>query len=262
MIELNTIYCMDIFELCAQVDDASVDMILADLPYGTTACSWDTIIPLEPMWEAFKRIIKPRGAIVLTASQPFTSHLISSNYEMFRHEWIWEKTLATGYLNASIAPLKAHENILVFSLSRALYLPQMESGKPYVATSGNVGGYVKDKTVGGYNTINSGFRFPRSVLRFNSETNPIHPTQKPVALFEYLIRTYTQENELVFDPTCGSGTTAIAARNTNRHFICGDFTPEYVDLAKQRLQSTDPYLSTELKNGLTQMSLFENLGDI
>jgi site-specific DNA-methyltransferase (adenine-specific) len=247
-LNLDTIHEADLFDLCGRMGDQSVDMILADLPYGTTACSWDTVIPFEPMWAAFRRIIKPRGAIVLTASQPFTSALVMSWPQGFRHEWIWEKSLATGYLNANIAPMKSHESALVFGVGGVDYFPVMERGRSYRATSGAVGGHVRDKTVGGYVTINDGARFPRSIIPVNSAIDPIHPTQKPVALFEYLIRTYTQPGELVFDPTAGSGTTAVAARNTGRHYIVGDSSAEYVAIMRERLGKpyTLPMLELEV----------------
>lgn len=195
------------------------------------------MIPFAPMWAAFKRIIKPRGAIVLTASQPFTSVLVVSNIGQFRHEWIWEKTCPTGHLNVSKAPLKAHESALVFSEGLTDYEPQFAAGKPYRATSGAAGGYVRDKSTANHLTINEGVRWPRSVLKFANETG-MHPTQKPVDLFRYLIRTYTRPGELVFDPCCGSGTTAVSAVWEDRRYIVGDASLEYVEIARQRL-STD-----------------------
>ena len=236
--ELDTIRQADIFDLCDPLADASVDMILCDLPYGTTACAWDTIIPFEPLWAAFKRVIKPGGAIVLTASQPFTSALVMSNPRWFRHEWIWEKNTGTSYLNANRGPMKNHESVLVFAEGTTHYYPIKGKGDTYRATRGTVGGFIRDKTVGGYVTVNNGERFPKSVIKFDSSTG-LHPTQKPVALFEYLIRTYTQPGELVLDPCVGSGTTALAARNTGRHFICGDSSAEYVAIANARL--AEPY---------------------
>lgn len=244
---VNRVHCCDFFDLCEVIPDKSIDMIACDLPYGTTACAWDTVIPFKPMWQQFKRVIKPKGAIALTASQPFTSALVMSNPAWFRHEWIWEKDNGTGHLNANKAPLKAHESVLIFCEGEpAEYNPQFTKGKPYRATSGAVGGYVRDKSTAGHTTTNSGIRFPRSVIRFNKETG-LHPTQKPVALFEYLIRTYTQPGDVVFDPTCGSGTTAIAARNEGRSFICGDQSPEYVEIARNRL--AQPYNLRMFQNG-------------
>lgn len=248
---LDTIHHTDPLTLCGALPSQSVDMILCDLPYGTTACSWDSIIPLEPMWQQFKRVIKPRGAIVLTASQPFTTRLIASNYEMFKYEWIWEKSMVGGFVHAKNKPLKSHENVLIFSLGttvhegqsdiRMCYYPQMETGKPYKKTQRHTNTSILHapskanfEFVG--STSMSDERYPTSVIRFpNSNYQSIHPTQKPVALFEYLIRTYTQPGEVVLDPCIGSGTTAVAARQTGRHFIGGDITLEYVDIARARL---------------------------
>jgi site-specific DNA-methyltransferase (adenine-specific) len=231
---VNQIHHIDLLTLCACLPDDSIDMILCDLPYGTTACSWDVVIPFEPMWAGFKRVIKKRGAIVLTASQPFTTLLISSNLKMFRYEWIWERSHGSGYLNANKMPMKAHENILVFYDGSGTYNPQKTNGKAYSATRGAAGGYVHDKSVAGWVTVNEGNRFPRSVQKFNSVSG-LHQTQKPVALFEYLIRTYTQRGEIVLDPCVGSGTTAVAAKSTGRRFICGDNEEKFVEIARERL---------------------------
>lgn len=248
---LDVIHHTDLLTLCSALPSQSVDMILCDLPYGTTACHWDSIIPLEPMWQQFKRVIKPRGAIVLTASQPFTTRLIASNYEMFKYEWIWEKGSATNFLNAWLMPLKAHENILVFSHGTTAnksnrlmnYYPQKDYSKggwkKIQRTDPRTGAWdMGNRTPMPVNTIreNDG-RLPRSVFRVreDSDYQNVHPTQKPVALLEYLIRTYTQLGEVVLDPCIGSGTTAVAARQTGRHFIGGDITLEYVDIARARL---------------------------
>jgi site-specific DNA-methyltransferase (adenine-specific) len=254
----NRIVQSDALKFMRSLPKQSVDLILTDPPYGTTACAWDTPIPFAQMWECYKRVIKPKGAIVMTASQPFTRALVMSNPSMFRHEWTWVKTRPTGYLNANRGPLKSHENIVVFSGFTVNYWPVFENGKAYRATSGAVGEYVRDKTVGGWHTINDGIRYPISVLPIDS-VNGIHPTQKPVALFEYLIRTYTQPGDLVLDPFCGSGTTAIACRNTGRDFLCCDLSAEYVAIANKRLSQTDPYQSRRLAPNLVQRSLFEDM---
>lgn len=182
------------------IPDMSVDMILCDLPYGTTACKWDSIIPFDKLWNQYKRIIKDNGAIVLTASQPFTSELIHSNLKMFRYEWIWEKEQGVNFLLAKKQPMKVHENICIFYKKQCTYNPQFNIGKPYISgkgTSGDVTGNVIKKQ-----TVNNGKRYPRSVQRFNREVG-LHPTQKPVALFEYLIKTYTNEGETVLDNCIG-----------------------------------------------------------
>ena len=232
----NTVHHADIFDLCARLEPASVDMILCDLPYGTTACSWDTVIPFAPMWAAFKRIVKPRAAIVLTASQPFTSALVMSNPKWFRYEWIWQKTNAVDFAMATARPRKMHENLLVFSKEPHDYFPQMEAGRPYIdkprARSNNVHG----NTMPNLGIVNIGTRYPSSIQQFSNGNNGgVHPTQKPVALFAYLIRTYTQPGALVFDPCCGSGTTALAARQEGRNYIVGDSSAEYVAVTEKRL---------------------------
>lgn len=248
MIALDTVHHADLFDLCAQLDAGSVDMILADLPYGTTACAWDTVIPFEPMWAAFRRVIKPRGAIVLTASQPFTSALVMSWPQGFKYEWAWDIVAPTGHLNVKMRPMRQHDNILVFCDGVAPYFPQFRKGvTPHAANGiGQAGAYGKFGDV-----RRTGVGYPSTVIRFMRPGNfgviSEHPTQKPVALFEYLIRTYTQPDELVFDPTAGSGTTAIAARNTGRHYIVGDSSAEYVDVIRARLAKpyTLPMLELE-----------------
>jgi len=236
------VYHMDIFDLCAAAPRGSVDMILADLPYGTTNCAWDTVIPFAPMWAAFKRIIKPRGAIVLTASQPFTSALVMSNPDWFKYTWVWSKPNGTNFLNAPFQPLKTHEDVIIFSAMAAsfnpagamAYYPEIGKGMPYKWNSKKSGGY-QFHSHPDYDAIdNTGSRYPRSVLEFAQERG-LHDTQKPVDLFRYLIRTYTRPGELVFDPCVGSGTTAIAAREEGRRFIVGDSSSEYVQVARDRL---------------------------
>jgi site-specific DNA-methyltransferase (adenine-specific) len=237
VIERNTIHEADLFDLCAQLDAGSVDMILADLPYGTTACSWDTVILFDPMWAAFKRIIKPRGAIVLTASQPFTSALVMSWPQGFRHEWVWNKVnLFTNQMNAEFRPMRQHEDVCVFSVKPCQYYPEKRLGNPYKAQrAGKIGVYAVTPRDG----VNAdGLMYPGTVINIaarNPNQQGLHPTQKPVALFEYLIRTYTQPGELVFDPTAGSGTTAVAARQTGRDYIVGDSSAEYVAIMRERL---------------------------
>jgi site-specific DNA-methyltransferase (adenine-specific) len=232
MLEINKIYNMDCLEGMKLLPDKSIDMILCDLPYGTTACKWDAIIPFDKLWSEYERIIKDNGAIVLTASQPFTTKLINSNIKLFRYCWVWEKEQGVNFLMAKKQPLKVHEDICVFSKKQTKYNPQMTKGKPYISgkgDSGEVTGRVKK-----VQTKNNGTRYPRSVIQFKRETG-LHPTQKPVALFEYLIKTYTDEGDIVLDNCMGSGTTAIACINTNRNYIGFEISKEYCDIANERI---------------------------
>jgi hypothetical protein len=228
----------DCLSLMAGIPDGSIDMILADLPYGTTACKWDTIIPLEPLWAHYKRVIKRNGAIVLTASQPFTSALVMSNPQMFRYQWVWEKTRGSGHLDAYRRPLKCHEDVLVFAATQTTYNPQFEVGEPYQITrkSTKTGSQYALHTAieGEY----AGRRFPRSVICFGSGANghKEHETQKPVALMEYLIRTYTNEGETVLDNTMGSGTTLVAAINTGRKAIGMELDARFYEIARKRVE--------------------------
>lgn len=271
---LDTIVHADLFDLAATLDPASVDMILCDLPYGTTACSWDTVIPFEPMWAAFKRVIKPRGAIVLTASQPFTSRLVCSNLGMFKYSWFWNKVTPTGFISAKCQPMRQVEDVLVFSLGGAnngnripmVYYPQGLKQSNAIKTNSTTAGGLTLRDgghVGPNNALNRNItylqeweHYPSNLLTIPRDSYKIHPTQKPVALFEYLIRTYTQPGELVFDPCVGSGTTAIAARKCGRHFICGDSSAEYVKVANDRLQNTDPFQDRRVGESVVQHSLF------
>lgn len=225
--------------LLPSIEDKSVDMILTDLPYGTTACLWDTVIPFEPLWTQYKRIIKDNGAIVLTASQPFTSALIMSNIDMFRYELLWLKEQGTGNLNANKIPLKQHENIIIFYKKIPIYNPQMMVGKSYQIKrkKNNNEIFGKTGTHDGYLTNNKGERFPTSILYFKRELNErVHNTQKPVALFEYLIKTYTNEGDTVHDSCLGSGTTLEACLNTNRNCIGFEISDEWEDHYRKRLR--------------------------
>jgi len=229
---LNEIIHGDCLEVMPQIPSGSIDMILCDLPYGTTACKWDTIIPFEPLWKQYERIIKDNGAIVLFASQPFTTALINSNIKLFRYSWVWEKEQGVNFLMAKKQPLKVHEDICVFSKKQTVYNPQMTEGKPYISgkgDSGEVTGRVKK-----VQTKNNGTRYPRSVIWFKGETG-LHPTQKPVELCEYLIKAYTNEGDTVLDNCIGSGTTVIACMNTNRNFIGIEKEKKYFDIAKERI---------------------------
>lgn len=230
----------DCLERMKEIPDGSVDMILTDPPYGTTQCKWDSIIPLGPMWEQLKRIIKPSGAIVMTASQPFTSVIIGSNINMFKLEWIWEKSKATGHALCKKRPLKAHESVIVFCDGVEPYNPQMTEGKPYKSKLGKQES-AEFSTGSKRNDNETGLRYPRSVQYFKtseSERNGYkHPTQKPVALMEYLIKTYTNEGETVLDFTMGSGTTGVACKNLNRKFIGIEMDEGYYNIAKSRIES-------------------------
>jgi len=240
---LNTIIHGDCLEVMKDIPDKSIDMILCDLPYGTTACKWDTIIPFEPLWAQYERIIKDNGAIVLTASQPFTSALVMSNIGLFRYEWIWEKNKATGHLDANRKPLKAHENVCVFYKILPTYNPQGLVKKDNVTISkGNRGnkGNGSSGDVYGFackDAIQTHTNYPRTVQKIGVDIKAeYHPTQKPVALFEYLIKTYTDEGETVLDNCIGSGTTAIACINTGRNYIGIEKDENYYDIANKRIK--------------------------
>ena len=225
--------CLDVMQ---DIPDGSVDAVICDPPFGTTACKWDSIIPLEPMWAQLKRIVKPNGAIVLMAQTPFDKMLGASNIADLRYEWIWQKESGSGHLNAKKAPMKNHENALVFYTVPPTYNPQMRVGfKPYTQTQGK----TKSQNYGsqtGVITISNGERYPLSVLEFARDKNKTHPTQKPVALMEYLIRTYTNEGETVLDFTMGSGTTGVACKNLGRDFIGIELDQGYFDIAQQRIE--------------------------
>lgn len=229
----------DCLELLKNIPDGSVDMILTDPPYGTTACKWDSVIPFEPMWAELKRIIKPNGAIVLFGSQPFTSNLIMSNPKMFKYEQIWDKNKGTQPQLANIQPMKSHENILVFGKGKINYYPQKTKGDPYTRDNKQKhSDHSLSKGLKPIKQVNTGFRFPKTVLLYPrdfSAQSRLHPTQKPVALLEYLIKTYTQEGETVLDFTMGSGSTGVAAKNTNREFIGIELDKNYFEIAKQRI---------------------------
>ena len=239
-IKLEDVWLMqgDCLERMKEIPSGSVDMILTDPPYGTTACKWDSIIPLEPMWEQLKRIIKPNGAIVMTASQPFTTTLIASNMEMFKYCLVYQKTIGTSPMLAKKQPMRKHEDITVFYKKQPTYNPQMEEGKAYIdkvresgldAINGGVRGTKKAIN-------NKGTRYPSSVQKFsNSNNRNVHPTQKPVALMEYLIKTYTNEGDTVLDFTMGSGSTGVACRNTNRKFIGIEMDVNYYCIATERV---------------------------
>ena len=231
----------DCLERMKEIPDGSVDMVLCDLPYGTTACKWDTVIPFAPLWEQYRRVAKPNAAIVLTASQPFTTRLISSNFEWFRYSLVWKKNTTTGFMQAKTRPHKAHEDILIFGRFKlgaqhfhGTYNPQgvVSVGLRQYSNARKEDHITGDRAPG---VSDSGTGYPKSVLEFSSETKTVHPTQKPMALMEYLIRTYTNEGEIVLDNTMGSGTTGVACANTGRKFIGIEMDENYFNIAKERI---------------------------
>ena len=240
----------DCLELMKDIPDGSVDMILCDLPYGTTACKWDTVIPFEPLWKQYWRVAKPNAPIVLTASQPFTTALVASNFDDYAYEWIWIKSRPTGFANAKKQPLRNVEHIHVFYRKPPVYNPQgLVRINKMVKNSKSAGGdTVRGDTkesagngslrTSGKEYLQEWTNYPRQVLNIaHDSTKGIHPTQKPVALFEYLIKTYTNEGETVLDNCAGSGTTAVAAENTNRRWICIEQEPEYYNKACMRVMT-------------------------
>jgi len=222
----------DCFDLMKRIPDGSVDMVLADLPYGTTCNKWDSILPLDQLWAEYWRIAKPNTAIVLTAAQPFTSALVMSQPNRFKYDWSWGKSAATGHLNAKRQPMRNHEDILIFGTP--LYRPQGLELHGKVTRRGSNGTNFGES---GKENFQEFTNYPRTRIEFPHEGRSIHPTQKPVALFEYLIKTYTDEAMTVLDNTAGSGTTAIAAINTSRKWICIERDPEYYAKAKDRIDN-------------------------
>ena len=240
--KLGRAFNADCFDVMATMPDGCVDMILADLPYGTTACKWDTVISFDKLWKELNRICKPNAAIILTASQPFTSVAVMSNIKQFRHQWVWYKKVGSNVFQAKTAPLRVHEDVLVFSKEPCVYFPQMiPKDKPQMQ------GTYKTLDDGSGVTNKKGKQalagkiysesYPKTIQTFEKERRsqkPIHPTQKPVALFEYLIKTYTKEGMLVFDPTAGSLTTGVAAENLSRRWVCCEMLEEYFTKGEAR----------------------------
>jgi site-specific DNA-methyltransferase (adenine-specific) len=237
----SKIICGDAIDEMSKLPDKSIDMILCDLPYGTTQCKWDTVIPFDSLWEQYRRIIKDKGAIVLTASQPFTSNLVMSNPKLFRYSLVWEKSKSTGYLNSKKMPMRSHEDILVFYKSLPIYNPQMVDGKPYDKGKAHRPTEVYREQKGEIHVKNdSGQRYPRSVQYFKtaeSEGVVYHPTQKPISLMEWLIKTYTNEGDIVLDNCICSGTTAIACIRTNRKYIGIDIDESYINITTERISN-------------------------
>ena len=255
-IENITLLNGDCLKMMKEIPDNSIDMVLCDLPYGTSASSWDKKLPMNDLWNEYKRIIKHNRAIVLFSQQPFTSLLITSNIEMWKYNWIWEKDNGTNFMNSHFCPLKITEDICVFGNGATsfvkngenlIYNPQFSEGKPYSIISGNQksnsavvrGGKGGRDDVGGYKTESDGKRYPKNLIKFNRDKDKLHPTQKPVSLCEYLIQTYTNEGDVVLDNCMGSGTTGIACLNTNRKFIGMELDNTYFEIAKKRIEEAD-----------------------
>ena len=240
-LDINKIYQGDCLELMNGIPDKSVDMVLCDLPYGTTACKWDTIIPFDKLWNQYERVIKDNGAIVLFGSQPFTTTLINSNIKLFKYCWYWEKEKGTGFAFSGKQPLRKIEEICVFYKKQPTYNPQMTEGKPY--TQKRLQESVKGiaDNMGRHTTKSDGKRYPKSIIRVEGQAQRhiTHPTQKPVSLFEYLIKTYTNEGETVLDNCMGSGTTAIACLNTKRNFIGFELNEEYYNMSLKRISENE-----------------------
>lgn len=247
--KLNKIYNQDCLVGMAKIPDKSIDMILCDLPYGTSAAkSWDKVIPMDELWKQYERIVKDDGAIILFGAEPFSSRVRLSNIKLYKYDWKWEKPSGANFLNFKYQPAKVHEDIMVFGKMATSYSkkgnmkynPQMEKGNPYTQKSGKQKTDNNNSTVRSpikqVQTVNNGTRFPRSIQRFSLDKEKMHPTQKPVALFEYLIKTYSNEGETVLDNCMGSGTTAIACLNTNRNFIGFELDKEYFDIANERIE--------------------------
>lgn len=239
----------DCLERMKEIPDGSVDMVLADPPYGTTACKWDSIIPLDPMWEQLKRVIKPNGAIVMTSMQPYTTALISSNLSMYRYSWVWVKNQPAGFAQAKNKPLSQHEDIIVFSEGRTGHINQCKRRMPYFPqglipygkkvknSRAHRASAFEERKNARSSYVQEFTNYPNSVLEFDCQRAGLHPTQKPVALMEYLIKTYTNEGETVLDFAFGSGSTGVACVNTGRDFIGIELDQGYFDIAKLRIES-------------------------
>ena len=252
------LYNGDCLEVMKQIPDNSVDMVLCDLPYGTTVCKWDVIIPFDEIWNAYNRIVKPNGAILLFGSEPFSTYLRMSNITMYRYDWIWHKSSSGSFANAKKSPMKFHENISVFYQKQPTYNPQFQDYAESVKTRFKEGDIVNKRNYFGKNNIQNMVtnisheishdrgKYPESVQFFKSVPNcngtKLHPTQKPVDLLEYMIRTYTNENETVLDNTMGSGSTGVACINTNRNFIGIELDEKYFRIAEQRIKEANKRL--------------------
>lgn len=247
-----TLYLADCLERMADIPDGSVDMVLCDLPYGTTACKWDVVIPFEPLWQAYRRVCKPNAAIVLTASQPFTSMLVMSNPEWFRHEWVWIKNRGSNFANTVREPMKEHESVIVFAEKGWTYNKQMQERTGGGADRVKYGVAFRSQSENYREFEGRGpqmlpeMRVPSSWQKFGCEVG-LHPTQKPVALMEYLIRTYTNAGNIVLDNTMGSGTTGVACVRANRCFLGIERDPHYFQVACERIERELAQLTLALK---------------
>ena len=235
--------CLDVMK---GIESGSVDMVCADLPYGTTSCKWDSVIPLDALWAEYKRVCKPDAAIVLTATQPFTAALVMSNPKWFKHEWVWHKSKSGSAFTAKYRPLARHESVLVFGKGRVTYNPIKREGKPYKRARIALGDKINNHGIGfngtGIFSENDGFRYPESVIFFQQKwrrQDQVHPTQKPVELMEYLIRTYSNEGQTVLDNSMGSGTTGLACANTGRRFIGIEKDADFFRVASERISSAN-----------------------
>lgn len=247
-VEINNaeMFLGNCLEIMTQLPEKSIDLVLCDPPYGITDCKWDSIIPLDEMWSSLERVVKPKAAMVFTASQPFTSRLVSSNFKAFKHSWVWEKNRGSNFLNVKYAPMKEHEDVLVFCNNSPTYNPIKEPRKgggtaradyavsrnPYLDRSEGFVSKLKQKPC---TQLITKLRCPRSIQKFNTEVG-LHPTQKPVALMEYMIRTYSNEGDTVLDFAMGSGTTGVACMNTNRRFVGIELEPKYFAVAQERME--------------------------
>lgn len=231
----SDLYLGNCLEVMTSIPDNSVDMILCDLPYGTTQNKWDAVIPFEALWKAYGRIVKKNGAIVLTAAQPFSSALVMSNPDDFKYQWVWVKSKITGVLNAKKMPVRKHEQVLVFAKGPTTYNAQGLIPKGTVTKQGGCSDNYGERSSAAY--VQEWTNWPRDVLEIPSEGKTQHPTQKPVALMQYLIKTYTNEGETVLDNTMGSGTTGVACVNTGRNFIGIEMDPGYFAIAQQRIEA-------------------------
>jgi site-specific DNA-methyltransferase (adenine-specific) len=244
-VRVNKVVQGDCLDVMASLPPAAFDMVLCDLPYGTTACAWDEVIPFQPLWDAWRRLLKPDSAIVLTASQPFTSRLVASNLRAFKYQWVWIKPRPSNPQLAKKQPLKFHEDVLVFCEGRVPYFPQglreipVEEQKLHSPESNSLG-HCRRKP---YVQTHTGY--PRSLLEFPAERG-LHPTQKPVSLMEYLVRTYTKTGAQVLDSTCGSGSTGVGAIKAGRSFVGIEKDPKYAALAAKRIADAEAAALTEL----------------